>query len=913
MNALESSPPVRHGGIACGLGTDLSRALALASALLLGLFSVAITVQPQLTAVSVEVGFSVLLGLLFVFTAFSARAARGVSGALPSEQLCLALCLWFGVTLLGLLRTQHAGEGVPLAMNFFLFGLLLLGAYAFISVQPAARVVLARAIVAMGAVEALYGLSMLKIQLPRLREQIAADTLPLRDNMTSLLAQERIHSEEIYGSFEIANSYAAFLLVTIFVQLGLWLDERRKRPSTVDGASPSAVTGADVLYVGVLFLQLAALRQSGSKGAWVAALLGAWFFVAQALARNARRTKILAALTALGIAALVAVLALLTTGVIEASLLGESFSMRIEYWRTAWRMVAVEPVLGLGLGSFGDAFACFKTSLATETRQAHNDWLQLWAELGVLGPLAWGLLWWTALRPAPTQQMEHRPQTDPYPDARKLKFAVLAGGLAAFVIVYTVFGGLGSGDLWDALSGQGDAYTPFGALIALLLPVLFAVVSFFPQDSEEAKSTSSSTRLAWGIRAAVGAVLVHQLVDFDLRAPAVMAALFLLAGLLPAQQATSATPTQRVLPRLFFWTAAALALAQLPAAIVLHVVSGQARDAASVHEEEGLESTRRMAAAATNTERERMRAASIEALKNMTREREHAFSATPYDGQAAFDLALGYLTLRQHGLRNWSATGGISNERDLGSLARERLTDALRLRPYWSVARSMAGHHELNQGRELLMQQEVENAALHFEAAAGHYWEGARLYPHAPAFAMLAGDALLLRNLPKAAAHAYAQGWTADAQIYDPNQRFAAIFHDARPGCLATMRHGRDLEVAALLVGAIDPDAPGVLARRMLLAARERLELRATQAPAEALRAANAALLKTCQDLAQAAPDEAHATLFLAVALSTSTHDAVAREAWAKAHALIEQARTAGRPTPLPKVVEELRRYLGVP
>jgi len=893
---------------------DLARALSLAAALLLGLFVVAITVQPQLASVSVEAGLSVLLGLLFVLTAFGARAARGEAASIPSERLCLALCLWFGLTLLGLLRTQHAGEAVPQALNFFLFGLLLLGAHAFTAAQPAAQVCVARAVVALGAVEALYGLSMLKIQLPRLREQIAAGTLSLRDEMTSRLAQDRFHSEEIYGSFEIANSFAAFLLVTIFVQLGLWLDERRNRQSTVEGERPPVVTGGDVLYTGVLLLQLAALCQSGSKGAWVAALLGLWFFAAQALARDARRAKILAALTACGVAALAGVLVLMTAGVLGASLLGESFSMRIEYWRTAWRMVSAEPVLGIGLGSFGDTFTFFKTPLATETRQAHNDWLQLWAELGVLGPLAWGVLWWTALRPASAKQTADRSPAEPSPDIGKLRFAFFAAGLAAFVLVYAVFDSLGSNDLWDTLAGHGDAYSPLGVAVALLLPVLFTVVCVFPRKSRDSKTDLSATGLIWGIRAAVGAVLVHQLVDFDLRAPAVMAALFLLAGLLPSCQPASEAPAPpRLLPRLFIWAAAALALALLPAAFVLHVVSGQARQMATAHEEELLDCTRRLAAAATKAERERLRAASAEALKNMARQREHALSAAPYDGQAAFDLASAYLTLRQHGLRRWSAKGGISKERDLGDLVRERLEDALRLRPCWSIARGMAGHHELNEGCELLKQQEVEKAALHFEAAAGHYWEGARHYPHAPAFAMLAGDALLFRNLPQDAARAYAQGWAEDARIYDPNQRCAAVFHDSRPGCLAAMRHGRDPEVAALLFHTAGPAPAGVLARRVLLAAREHLDIRAAKAPAEALRAADAVLVKTCQDLAQAAPDDAHAALFLAAALSTSKNDPAAREAWAKAHALIGQARAAGQPAPLPKVVEELRCFFGAP
>jgi putative inorganic carbon (hco3(-)) transporter len=55
-----------------------------------------------------------------------------------------------------------------------------------------------------------------------------------------------------------------------------------------------------------------------------------------------------------------------------------STMMRINYWKDAWGIIKTSPLTGIGLGNFNLA----------ESRYAHNSYLQIWAEMGILGVIS---------------------------------------------------------------------------------------------------------------------------------------------------------------------------------------------------------------------------------------------------------------------------------------------------------------------------------------------------------------------------------------------------------------------------------------------------------------------------------------------------------------------------------------------
>jgi O-antigen ligase len=60
---------------------------------------------------------------------------------------------------------------------------------------------------------------------------------------------------------------------------------------------------------------------------------------------------------------------------------------RLGYWRASWRMFLDHPIAGVGLGAFPTAYPSYGQSSARRERleQAHNDYLQLLTDAGMVG------------------------------------------------------------------------------------------------------------------------------------------------------------------------------------------------------------------------------------------------------------------------------------------------------------------------------------------------------------------------------------------------------------------------------------------------------------------------------------------------------------------------------------------------
>ncbi|MCA1621764.1 MAG: O-antigen ligase family protein [Acidobacteria bacterium] len=76
---------------------------------------------------------------------------------------------------------------------------------------------------------------------------------------------------------------------------------------------------------------------------------------------------------------------------------------RAHFWRGTVQIIRDHPVLGTGLGSFGSVYPRYDTGNGTyRLEQAHNDYLQVFSDAGVVGGLLGlcfvALLFWTALR-----------------------------------------------------------------------------------------------------------------------------------------------------------------------------------------------------------------------------------------------------------------------------------------------------------------------------------------------------------------------------------------------------------------------------------------------------------------------------------------------------------------------------------
>lgn len=193
-----------------------------------------------------------------------------------------------------------------------------------------------------------------------------------------------------FGPFVNRHNFAAYMEMTLGVTLGLLFSgavERDKR----------------LLYFTGIALMGVALLMTQSRGGLVSfvASLGfltvLWLFKQDSKGREIKASgkTILA-----GIGIAVAFIVLLLWGVAyigedtsltrfaEQQKIDDPTSSRTEIWKTSVKMIAARPILGWGLGAYGVSYTQFdERNGISRPEQAHNDYLQVLADAGIIGAL----------------------------------------------------------------------------------------------------------------------------------------------------------------------------------------------------------------------------------------------------------------------------------------------------------------------------------------------------------------------------------------------------------------------------------------------------------------------------------------------------------------------------------------------
>jgi len=216
-----------------------------------------------------------------------------------------------------------------------------------------------------------------------------------------------------YGTFEQPNPYGGYLGLTLPVALGLvvvaalglgrW--SRRGRWFTLTVAGISAV------------LMLAALIMSWSRGAWLgfgAALVGMTITLVVKSGRGVVLSVILVALVAYAL--LAGGLAQVPPSLIQrfsdfvpylgvsdvrgAEITDANFAVleRVAHWQAAWQMWTDHPWLGVGIGNYEPVYPRYALpQWPLALGHAHNYYLNIAAETGIIGLAAYLVLWTVAL------------------------------------------------------------------------------------------------------------------------------------------------------------------------------------------------------------------------------------------------------------------------------------------------------------------------------------------------------------------------------------------------------------------------------------------------------------------------------------------------------------------------------------
>jgi O-antigen ligase len=422
------------------------------------------------------VGLNLFIHLLFwvALTLWFAGRALGKGGLYRFTGFEFAFLAFAVFSLVSVLRAGFKLTALDHAFAFLSLSLLFVLAVQVLGKQQLLAILLATLFTL-----AVYALVQFFVLFPQIQK--TADTTQ------SVELARRIRTNEVFATLTGPNQFAGFLALLLPLAVGSLIDSRRY-----------ALRGAAIA------LGLVGLALTGSLGGWVALGCGAATMAGLALTRTrGRGVAVAAGAGAVGLAVLLLLVTPLLSAVAARS---HSMHVRAVYWRATGPIIASAPILGVGLDNWQEHYFQKKSELQQETTKTHNDYLQILAETGIAGFLAFAAILGLGLRKALVR--ESTPQADPDPPSPWLVSGVLA--------LLMLLGLLLANDF-------------LGRAIAIVLGVLWLAFWLLLRRSP------ASSDLTWTRMGAAGgfvALLVHMVVDFQIYQFGVAAALLSMLALI---------------------------------------------------------------------------------------------------------------------------------------------------------------------------------------------------------------------------------------------------------------------------------------------------------------------------------------------------------------------------------------------
>lgn len=208
----------------------------------------------------------------------------------------------------------------------------------------------------------------------------------LRSESPAQAIPELLRSARISVGFPDVNAAGSFFVLATFTAAGLAIAARNTSGAGARGPGAGGAQISSRWTSGAWLLASclcgAALWLSGSRAAFLAGIAASIVWLAWRGGRLARR-----ALPAIALAAIVGIWAF-PNPIVDRSAVG-AMSIRMELARVSFRLLGEAPVFGIGIGRFysqsGREIRDPDVSAIYPRENAHNNFLQILAELGVVG------------------------------------------------------------------------------------------------------------------------------------------------------------------------------------------------------------------------------------------------------------------------------------------------------------------------------------------------------------------------------------------------------------------------------------------------------------------------------------------------------------------------------------------------
>jgi tetratricopeptide (TPR) repeat protein len=366
--------------------------------------------------------------------------------------------------------------------------------------------------------------------------------------------EERLSQNEVFATFFLSNTLCSFLAIALPIPLLLFLS-RLKKVNFKWGNS------AILAFLSVIILIAIVLTKS--KGGWLA-LIASLFLTALYYLRLRRKRSLQSSsfwrTAAIALACIIFLflftpllswvrlstvrLADLLWGTRWANL-PVSLCYRLDYWAGTRKMILSNP-FGVGAANSPDYYPLYKLPYAGEVKLAHNSYLTICAELGILALLAYLAIWFSAarrlLKPIPNASKTVLPESDDFPvGGNVLALCAMLGGVLSFTLLYHF------GPFFNIPYSLPREVVLWGAQINLPEPLLLAVLwlILFVLISRKTEIFDSPV-LPLALAAGLGSFLLHSMADFDFSCHGINLTVLVILSLLLAHHLRKKGLTEKV-------------------------------------------------------------------------------------------------------------------------------------------------------------------------------------------------------------------------------------------------------------------------------------------------------------------------------------------------------------------------------